>query len=189
VGAYQTRDEWLPSIGGGAHSAAPATSSVTLTTLDHNGQLQISWDNSAPEILRSSGGNLTIKDGGESHDIALDAAQLQTGSFTYVRAGERVDIALSVNQPGGRKLVQAATFLGKAVTAPQQPPAIAPEDPGLKKERDALAAENARLKAEVGRQEERVQRLEKALEDIRVARAKELQRKRLENQARDAGKQ
>src|SRR5262249_7058581 len=90
VGAYQTRDQWLPSASGSTHSAAQPAPSVTLTTLDHDGQLQISWDGNAPEILRSSSGNLTIRDGAEAHDIALDASHLQTGSFTYMRQGEKV---------------------------------------------------------------------------------------------------
>jgi proteasome lid subunit RPN8/RPN11 len=184
LGVYQSRDRWLPQGAGSPPAAAPQAS-VTLTTLDHDGQLQISWDGNAPEILHSSGGALTIVDGGEPRTIALDPAHLQTGSFTYARQGEKVDLTLVINQSNGRKLVQAATYLGKA---PQRR-AAAPESPGAQKERDALAAENKRLKAEVSRQEERVRRLEKALEDVRIARQRELQRKRLENQAPDVGKQ
>jgi proteasome lid subunit RPN8/RPN11 len=180
VGLFQTRDRWLPPAGAGSRAAAPPAP-VTLTTIDHQGQLQISWDGSAPEIVRSSGGSLTVRDNGETQSIALDAAHLQTGSFTYARQGDHVDLVLTVNQPDGSKLVQAATYLGKA--PPQQVAAPAADA------QNELAAENERLKAEVARQVERVRRLEKALEDLRIARQRELQRKRLENQAPDIGKQ
>jgi proteasome lid subunit RPN8/RPN11 len=182
VGAYQTRDRWLPVAGTDSRSAA-APPAVTLTTIDHDGQLLISWDGTAPEILNSNGGILTIVDGGEPRRIPLDRTHLQTGSFTYGRQGDRVDLTLVVTQPKGPDLVEAATYVGRP---PQPHPAA--ESSGLQKERDALAAENVRLKAELSRQEERVHRLEKALEDVRIARQRELQRKRMENQAPDVGK-
>ena len=183
VGAYQTRDRWLPLAGAGPRAAAPPQQpAATLTTIDHDGQLQVSWDGSAPEIVRSTGGSITVKDNGETQSLTLDPAHLQTGSFTYARQGDHVDLTLTVNQPDGSKLVQAATYLGKA---PPQRPSAPAADSGAQSE---LAAENARLKAEVARQTERVLRLEKALEDLRIARQRELQRKRLENQAPDIGK-
>jgi hypothetical protein len=182
VGAYQTRDRWLP------RPAAPAPVPIALTTLDHEGQLQISWDGRAPEIQRSTGGKLTIADEKNSESIPLDTGNLRSGSFTYVRQGERVNLTLSVNQPDGPPLLHSATFLGKAPAPPAPAPEpAAAESPAVRQERDKLAAENARLKSQVASQSERIQRLEKALEDVRVARQRELQRKRLENQ--DAAKQ
>jgi hypothetical protein len=186
VGAYQTRDRWLPLARLGS-APAPVAVPIALTTLDHDGQLQISWDGRAPEIQRSTGGKLTIADGKNSESIPLDAGNLRSGSFTYVRQGERVNLTLAVNQPDGPPLLHSATFLGKAPAPPAPAPELAAESSALRQERDKLAAENAKLKSEVASQSERIQRLEKALEDVRVARQRELQRKRLENQ--DAAKQ
>ncbi len=170
AGVYQTREQWLPPMAAWFHPAGPvARTSVGLRAVDRDGQLQILWDGDSADVRSGRAGILLITDGRQARSLPLDAAHLRNGSLTYARQSERVDVTLSLDQPNGQKLIEAATFLGKA---PPQPPvaAAAPADAGrqdLQKERDSLAQENAQLKVQVAGQAERIKRLEKSLDSAR----------------------
>jgi proteasome lid subunit RPN8/RPN11 len=192
AGAYQTRGKWLPPMAAWFHPAGPvAQTSVGLRTVDRDGQLQILWDGNSAGGLA---GILLISDGRQARSLPLDAAHLRNGSLTYARQSERVDVTLTLNQPNGQKLVEAATFLG---AAPPQPlaGAAAPSAPSgnnadtaqqdLQKQRDALAQENAQLKEQLASQAERIQRLQKSLDTAHRLLAT---RSRLRNQATGGAK-
>jgi hypothetical protein len=116
--------------------------------------------------------------------VALDAAHLRAGAFTYARQGDRVDISLILREPNGGVVREATAFAGSP--APSSPEPKADADTG--KQRDGLARENARLKADLATQVERNKLLEKALEELRKVVTREEQRKRLEHQAPDVAK-
>ncbi len=190
VGAYLTREEWLPPVAAWFHPAGPvAQTSVGLRTLDRDGQLQILWDGGAADVRSGRAGILLITDGRQTRSFPLDAAHLRNGSLTYSRQTERVDVTLSLDQPNGQTLIEAAAFLGKAPRQPAAAGAASVEPSGnntnvsshdLQNQRDALAQENAQLKEQVASQAERIKLLEKSLDTER--RLLEL-RSRLQNQA------
>ena len=198
AGVYQTRGKWLPSVAAWFHPTGPvAEASVGLHTVDRDGQLQILWDGNAADVRSGRGGILLITDGRQARSLPLDTAHLRSGALTYARQSERVDVTLTLDQPNGQKLIEAATFLGKAPPQPAAPPAAAPAAPAapagesaaaqqdLQKERDALAQENTELKGQVASQAERIKQLEKSLDIER--RLLEL-RSRMQNQATGGGK-
>lgn len=165
--AYQTRQYWLPrSMRPGQAVPAPAARAyIGLTTLDNDGQLQIRWDRDSPAVRDAEQGSLVIEDGPVPRAILLDPAHLRTGTFTYGRQTERVDVALTVHGPTSQTVREVATYLGN----------LPPADPAGGKQRDDATKE---LRG-------RTKKLEKTVEDLR----KELrQRKRMENQSPDSVK-
>jgi hypothetical protein len=167
VGGYETREAWWPLV-----QPAPTAESLALHTLDQNGQLQIGWNGASPAIRAARSASLSIVDGQTPVSAPLDAAHLQSGSFTYTRQSGRVDVQLVLTLSSGKELRQATLFTGNPVAPP--PPAADP----------TLAAENAALKAELAAQAERGKRLEKSVADLRKLVQRDEQRKRLEHQAR-----
>ena len=197
AGIYQTREKWLPPMAAWFHPAGPvARASAGLHTVDRDGQLQILWDGNAADVRSGRGGILLITDGRQARSLALDTAHLRSGALTYARQSGQVDVTLTLDQPNGQKLIEAATFLGKA-PRPAAPPAATPAAPAapagesaaaqqdLRKERDALAQKNTELKGQVASQAERIKQLEKLLDTER--RLLELH-SRMQNQATGGGK-
>ena len=170
--AYQTRQLWLPRVMAlGQTPTLPATRPyIGLTTMDTGGQLQIRWDRDSPAVRNAEEASLVIEDGPVPQAILLDPAHLRTGSFTYGRQTERVDVALTVRGPAGQTVREVGTYLGK-VPDPTPPS----DDPEAGKQRDN---ETKELRG-------RTKKLEKTVEDLR----QELrQRKRLQNQSPDSAK-
>jgi proteasome lid subunit RPN8/RPN11 len=159
--AFQTRRLWLPhgaNVGQGSTTSA-GRPYIGLTTLDVNGQLQIRWDRDSPAVRDAQEASLVIEDGLIPQAILLDPAHLRTGSFTYGRQTERVDVALTVHGPANQMVKEVATYLGK-LPVPAQP--------------DATKELRGRTK-----------KLEKTVEDLRQELHK---RKRLVNQSPDSAK-
>ncbi len=151
----------MPRPNAGLHAeaaAVPNTSSIRLVAIDDDGQLQILWDPSAPVIQHSNGAMLEVKDGSDVQSFSIDPARLQTGSFTYGRQSQRVDVTLSVSRPEGGNLVQVTTYVGKSSKLSDAGPVVGQRE---------LARENARLKSELTRQTERTRRLERLVEVLR----------------------
>lgn len=154
---FETRRVWLPRIWHGAAAAAPASvaTSLGLVLSDHDGQLRIGWDRKAPAIATATRGTLEISAGGGLPSATqLDAAQLQAGSFTYMRETEKVDVVLSVEGPNGELGHESVAFLGKLTE-----PAANTPDPAVARQRDALAVEVERLKGDLKIQVARNQQL------------------------------
>jgi proteasome lid subunit RPN8/RPN11 len=194
VGAagFLMRQLWMPRPAAVLPTGIVTPASVGLTVTDRDGQMQIRWDAKSPDVQRSTGAMLFLSDGTLTRSVALDTAQARSGSYTYKRTTDRVEAILSLSEPGGDKLVQAAGFV-KAPEAPvvaaapvAPPPAAAPTavDQGVRKERDALREEVADLKAANTRLTEANKRMERYIETDRA----EHQRKRMENQSTGGGK-
>jgi|SRR5579883_1708450 len=159
---YATRRIWVDRSTSGppVDVAGAKTASIRLVTIDDEGQLQILWDPSQPVVLRSSGASLEIKDGNESRSFTVSPAQLQTGSFTYGRQSERVDVTLSISRPEGGNLVQVTTYVGK-------PPKSTSANTRVQPERDKLAEEVVQLRNALARASERTKKLERLVEILR----------------------
>jgi proteasome lid subunit RPN8/RPN11 len=172
---YQTQHLWRPALT--AAIWPPPQLSIELNAIDSDGQLQIQWDGNSPAVRQATDAILEIDDGPVRQEIQLDARHLNTGTFTYGRQGERVDIKLAIHLPGRQQARGAASFLGKL---PERKPP--PEDPEIRKQRDELAQEAAKLKSDLAAEAARTRKVEKSLDQVKKA-LQEQQRKRLEAQS------
>jgi proteasome lid subunit RPN8/RPN11 len=184
VAAFEVRDMWLPRVLAALRPVpivtppAPAPApALGLNTIDREGQLQIGWDRTSPAVQRASDALLEISDGPLPVAIQLDAAHLETGSFTYARTTEKVDVKLIVHRKDGPDLREIASFLGKL---PNRQPA---EDPqAQRKQRDETAKQAAKLKADMNAQAAKTRKLEKEVQSMREE-MRQQQLRRLNNQA------
>ena len=181
--AYQFSDMWVPratSLWRSNSAALTKTPYAGLQTFDADGQLQIRWDRSAPTVQSARDAILTIQDGGSPMAIQLDTEHLQTGSFTYGRQGERVDVTLVLHGQDGKVVLrEASTYVGKL---PDRSPAA--ENPDARRQREELTKQAETLSKDLKAQRARTQKLEKSLESMKSEVEKE-QRRRLENQIPD----
>ena len=180
VFAFQTRAVWWPRLSAlltPSTTPSAAFASIGLTTTDADGQLQISWDRFSAAIRQATGGRLTIKDLGPPREFKLDPMRLQAGNFTYVREGESVTVALSLDEPNAPEVHELSTFVGKL--PPRKTPVDASE---LRRQRDAAIIDSTRLRKALSDQEDRNKKLQKALDDARIQ-LREQQRRRFNNQA------
>jgi proteasome lid subunit RPN8/RPN11 len=194
---YQTRTIWLPPLESAAMQPrapkdaaqpaplpkpAEAPIPLGLTTTDQDGQLHIAWDRNSPAVRNATAGLLAISEGPSPLIIPLDEAHLQTGSFTYGRQGNRVDVGLTVQLADGRNAKEVATYVGPL------PARAAPAgDRATRKQRDDLAKEAARLKTDLRKQAERTKKLENAMDQMRLELLRQ-QRTRMQNMSPDAPK-
>jgi proteasome lid subunit RPN8/RPN11 len=112
---FQIGQNWLPKVMGAGKSApVSALTPLTLSLLDTNGQLQIHWDRSATAVQQGTAAELLIHDGLLApHTIRLDQDHVRSGSFTYARENERVDVSMRIERPGSSPEKVAATFVGE----------------------------------------------------------------------------
>jgi len=141
--------------------------------MDNNGQLQIRWDADSPALRKPRGARLTILDGPKLRGIPLDLAHLASGSFAYNRQTEKVDVALTITEPGGRVIREQTTFLG---------PLLAP-DVQAARDRDDLRTENQQLRSDLAKEHDRSSRQEKQIRYLRDQLERELRLRRLEKQS------
>ena len=186
LAAFAVRDMWLPQLLAAIRPvpvvapprAAPAPA-LGLNTIDRDGQLQIAWDRSSPAVRNASDALLEITAGPLPVAIQLDTAHLETGSFTYARTTEKVDVKLIVHRKDGPDLREIASFFGKL---PIRQPA---EDPEVqRKQSDETAKQAAKMKADMSAQAAKTRRLEKEVQSMREEMRKQ-QLRRLNNQLPD----
>jgi hypothetical protein len=90
---------------------APAT--VSLTTCDRGGQLQIHWDHQAALVRAAESGEVEILDSTGRMVVLLNRRQLRNGSVNYARTAARVDVQFVLRGPSGATLItEAASFIG-----------------------------------------------------------------------------
>ena len=94
--------------------AADRPPSVLLMAYDLDGQLQIRWDWTAEPIRSAEAGTLEIADGATHTVVALEKQRLRSGTVSYARIGARVDVRLTLRQPGGKIHEEFTSFLGQA---------------------------------------------------------------------------
>jgi proteasome lid subunit RPN8/RPN11 len=182
--AYQVRQMWLPQFLAAIRPAAPAVStapvSLGLRTIDHEGQLQIQWDRSSPAVRRATDAILEITDGGTLPVATqIDTAHLETGSFTYARTSEKVDVLLIVHQKDGPDVREVTSFLGKLPSRK-----TAEELEAEQQQRDEAAQQAAKMKADLTFQAAKTKKLEKEVQTMREE-LRQQQQRRLNNQLPD----
>jgi proteasome lid subunit RPN8/RPN11 len=164
---FETRQTWLPGLEGiwpradAAPRKFPLAAALGLTLADREGDLSITWNHKAAAVAAATTGTLEISaDGGVPMKTPLDAAQLHSGSLTFRRETEKVDVTLSVEGPQGQLGLQSLSYMGKLPDS-----AAAETASPATRQRDALAAEVQRLKSEIQAQTARNRDLQGALEE------------------------
>jgi len=140
----------------------PAEIPIEMTITDRGGQLVVEWDHSRPELLRVRAGEISVTDAGGKVSIALTAAEVQAGSFTWTRKSGDVRISLRFDG-AGKPLGASAHFLG--APPPQQRPERAAEPDSA--ELDRLRKENIELRGEIDRAKARADQAETAVRVLR----------------------
>src|ERR1035437_7311555 len=180
--AFQVRQMWLPQVLAAmrpAPAVPPPPPALGLNTIDREGQLQINGNGTPAAVRRASDAVLEITDGGPLPvAIQLDAAHLETGSFTYARTSEKVDVKLIVHRKNGPDLREVTSFLGKP---PDRKPA---EDPEAQKQREEMVKQAAKLKTDLNSQAAKTEKLEKEVQSMRQE-MRQQQQRRLNNQVPD----
>jgi len=178
---YVTQRAWLPKVTAAARPAptvapVPPAPLLRLNAIEHESQLQISWDGDVPAVRNAADATIEISDGQQRpQSITLDQAHLRGGVFTYARQNERVDMKLILHQPDGSRVSEVTTFLGKVPTS--RPVS---EDPEAKKKSEEVAARETKLKADLERQAARTRKAEDDLKNLREE-MRQQQKRRMNN--------
>lgn len=132
---------------------------ISLSVVEHDGQLQIEWNRTAKPVTQAVSATLEIIDGANSQTISLSKAELAAGRFTYQRKSGDIEVRMTVQNASGVKMQEASRYLGRAPETPQS----SQELTDLQKRRDELEAEVQRLRQENNDQAARIQQLERLL--------------------------
>lgn len=137
-----------------------AETPLDLSVLERNGQLQISWNNTAKPLSSAVRGQLIVTDGQVPHTLPLTQEELARGTYSYQRTSDDVEVRMSVENSGGdRTDSKTTTFLSPAPVKPADDDKIK----ALEQERDALQAQVNKLKSENSTQADRILQLERNL--------------------------
>lgn len=134
----------------------PTIEPISLSVLEREGQLQVSWSHTARSILGATRGTLEISDGGDTKRLSLTPDDLQRGSLTYQRRTGDVEVRMIVEDQGGEKTQEASRYLGR--------PPEKHDDAQVKEldtQRSNLEDENNKLRGENAAQAQRIQQLER----------------------------
>jgi hypothetical protein len=162
---YQTREYWMPPVIAKLRPLLPKEpdSYLSLSVSDHDGQLDIHWDRYAPAVRNALEATLLIVDGNPvPRIIRLDGGHLSTGSFSYGRESERVDVTLIAEEPGGGVVKEQTSFLGKL---PGQK--ALGDAPQTRPEHDELTEKAEKLQKDGSQQAAKIRKLEKDLKDMK----------------------
>lgn len=98
--------------------------------------LVVAWDKSAPEVANAKEGGLVITDGANQPLLVpLTAAQLRTGSVSYVSGSDRVDFRLNVIGPSGDAKTESIVSVSRVADLNPLPEPIQPP-PDVKRQLD-----------------------------------------------------
>jgi hypothetical protein len=147
--------------------ARPVAEPISLSVVEHDGQLHIQWNHAARPVTAAVRGTLVINDGTSTQTFALAPRELTLGSYVYERKTGDVEVRMSVEDAEGGKVQEASRFLG-------QPPVKIDQNEltDLQKKRDDLAAEVERLTKANSEQEEKIQQLQRTVQIMQMRSAK-----------------
>jgi len=91
------RGSRAPTVPGGD------TSALALRVERIGGEMQLSWNRDSDPIRNATAGVLSISDGSQHQDVAMDMALLQKGSINYTPATSDVEFRLEVSGRGQSK--------------------------------------------------------------------------------------
>jgi proteasome lid subunit RPN8/RPN11/cell division protein FtsB len=138
----------------------PGAEPLDLSVLDHDGQLQVSWDQKAKPVSSAVRGLLVVTDGQTPRTIQLSQQDLERGNYSYKRASDDVEVRMSVEDASGLKTdSKTTTFLGAAPVKPADDAQVK----ALQQERDDLKAQVEQLKSENAAQAQQILQLQRNL--------------------------
>ena len=79
----------------------PTQEPISLSVLEHDGQLRIEWNHAARPVTSAVHGTLVINDGRNTQTFALSPRDLTAGNYTYARKTGDVEIRMSVEDADG----------------------------------------------------------------------------------------
>ena len=85
---------------------------LALQLRDAEGQLQITWNETARPVRNAQSAAIEITDGNANTWLELDLDQLRRGNVTYVRRSNMVAVRLKIQPRGGAPVEEVARFLG-----------------------------------------------------------------------------
>jgi TonB family protein len=125
AGGYQW---WLVSRNRGAStSVVPATSPLGLKVVRNGKDFEVSWDRLAPALQQSSGGTVTVSDGGIAHSVTLSPTQLREGRILYSPLFGDLSFRLEIQQ-GARTQAESVQVLSWDANRPPELPTNALPD-------------------------------------------------------------
>jgi hypothetical protein len=151
--AYWKRDLWIPrllAIFAPAQTVAAQAPALGLRIVALDGQLEIHWDRNSPAVAGSEGGVLRVTGVDPSmEEIWLDRQHLLSGVFTVAGSSERVDVSLALNEPVGRPVSEATSFIGKLPQSIGENGSGADEIAKLRADLDGEIQRNRKLQLDV----------------------------------------
>ncbi len=156
-------------------SPKPATAppALGLRLHDSDGQLLVSWERTAAALEKANRAVLEFIEPGGKTEALLDLATLRSGTFTYARRAERVDVGLAVYPARGQPIHEYASFLGRVGPDPvaqlkrERDEAIRARDEALRQRRNQAADQIAEMRRTVQSQAVRIRELEEAVRVLR----------------------
>ena len=92
-------------------------SNIGLGVERRTGDLLLTWDRTAPDIVSAQRGLLQVREPGSRYELDLDAAQLQMGRLVYVPNGPDVTFGLQVTRGDGTTRKEMLRYLAGAPAA------------------------------------------------------------------------
>jgi hypothetical protein len=102
---YTAKDGREPAI-----PAASASGPLGLKVTNGDKDFEISWDRQSPAVKQSSGGTLTIRDGGLTRTVLIPPAQLREGRIQYTPLFDDLNFRLEIAQ-GVRTVAESIQVL------------------------------------------------------------------------------
>ncbi len=134
----------------------PGRSSEALALRIHEteGQMQVSWDRNSAPVREAVLGRVRISDSGSLREIELTSGEVRTGSLTYVRESEDVEVRLTVERAGKPEVHEIARFLG-----PPAPRRLEAQLEEAEQQRTRMENESKKLRTELRRESVRSRQL------------------------------
>lgn len=124
---------------------APATRPLALQVSDDSGQLYIRWDSDATTVRRAVRAVLEIDDGGTLVSLPLTPERLRSGSLTYARRTDDIQVRMKVEGPvPARESVRIVGLAAPVVESARVEPPPAPIVGSTRAEPPAAKAEKPR---------------------------------------------
>ena len=80
----------------------PDSNQIGLSVMSTGSDLKITWDHSAPVLLKALGATIDIQDGRSQRELRLDSDDLRLGQVAYERLTKKVNIVMKLDTPGFR---------------------------------------------------------------------------------------
>ncbi len=85
----------------------PISNKLNIVAVPRGSVLRITWDHTAPFVLKAKRALLTIEDGASHRELLMDPDELKLGGVDYERLGKKVLITITLDSPGANLPAQA----------------------------------------------------------------------------------